>query len=387
MHRILYVSPFAHSISGPDQSLLSYLRYCDRSKYEPWIALPRRRSIFWDLFEQAGATIIPMPIEAISRTTNPSHISRMLLNYKRSVQMLKDLILSEGVALVHSNIETVLSGARAAYLTQRPSVHHFRNITSSRPRWIYKALTTFIGRHSTYIIANSKAVADVVGSVIAREKIIVIPNSVDNTAYEDNEAVFDLRKELAIGEEYRILATIGRIDPRKGYNHLISMAALLKKKGHKFRLLFVGDAQTEMERRYQKELKAKIEAQGLNSEVLLLGYRADVPKILKAIDVFVFASLSEGFGRVVLEAMAAAKPVVSVAVGGVPELVEDKTTGFLLSIHDPSCFAKAVSHLLSNPTEAALMGQAGYRKAVERFSAAAVAKEIEKVYSILLKEN
>ena len=130
-------------------------------------------------------------------------------------------------------------------------------------------------------------------------------------------------------------------------------------------LLFVGIADLQSGD-LQSELERQIGASGLRERVHLLGLRSDVPEILNAADVFVLGSDYEGNPLAVLEAMAAGKPIVSTAVGGVPELVEGGC-GLLVPPRDAQALSKAMGYMLESPEARKSMGEASARRAVERF--------------------
>jgi glycosyltransferase involved in cell wall biosynthesis len=109
------------------------------------------------------------------------------------------------------------------------------------------------------------------------------------------------------------------------------------------------------------ELERRIGALGLQERVHLLGLRSDIPKTLNAADVFVLSSNYEGNPLAVLEAMAAGKPMICTAVGGVPELVEDGKCGLLVSPRDARALSKAMRYMLESPEARKSMGEASAR--------------------------
>ena len=133
----------------------------------------------------------------------------------------------------------------------------------------------------------------------------------------------------------------------------------------------------------RSELERQIGASGLQGRVHLLGTRADVPEILNAADVFVLSSDYEGNPLSVMEAMAAGKPMICTAVGGVPELVEDGC-GLLVPPRDAQALSKAMSHVLENPSARKSMGERSARRAVERFDLRAMTEAYEALYKKLV---
>jgi glycosyltransferase involved in cell wall biosynthesis len=108
---------------------------------------------------------------------------------------------------------------------------------------------------------------------------------------------------------------------------------------------------------------------GLNGRVQLVGFHDDVPSFLSTLDVFAFASRSEGFGQVVIEAMAAGKPVVTSRIPSLTEIVTEGETGFLVNPDDPRTFAEAITWCLAHPKQADEMGRRGQERVYNYFSA------------------
>jgi glycosyltransferase involved in cell wall biosynthesis len=133
----------------------------------------------------------------------------------------------------------------------------------------------------------------------------------------------------------------------------------------------------------RSELERQISASGLQERVHLLGRRSDVPEILNAADVFVLSSDYEGNPLSVMEAMAAGKPMICTAVGGVPELVEDGC-GLLVPPLDAEALSEAMNLLLENPSARKSMGEKSARRAVERFDLRVMTEAYEDLYKELV---
>jgi glycosyltransferase involved in cell wall biosynthesis len=168
--------------------------------------------------------------------------------------------------------------------------------------------------------------------------------------------------------------TVARLDPQKGLHHLVSAAALVPEA----RLMVVGDGPE------RGALEARIAQLGLGDRVHLLGFRSDIPELLAGCDLFVLPSLFEGLPLSILEAMAAAKPVVATAIGGNDEAVVNGTTGVLVPPADPRALADAIRALLSDPERRRRFGEAGRRRAEDEFSATAMVRRVAAVYDELL---
>jgi glycosyltransferase involved in cell wall biosynthesis len=136
----------------------------------------------------------------------------------------------------------------------------------------------------------------------------------------------------------------------------------------------------------KSKLERQISALSLQERVHLLGQRSDIPELLNAADVFVLSSDYEGNPLAVLEAMAAGKPMISTAVGGVPELVEGGC-GLLVPPQDIKALARAMRHLLESPEARKSMGEASARRAVERFDLRVMTEAYEDLYRRLIMKS
>jgi glycosyltransferase involved in cell wall biosynthesis len=137
-------------------------------------------------------------------------------------------------------------------------------------------------------------------------------------------------------------------------------------------------------RGHRTHLERLIDRLGLGAHVTLVGFQGDVAAFLAGIDVFALASRAEGFGQVLLEAMAAGRPIVASRIAPFDEIVVDGSTGLLADPDNPDDFAAAIIRLLSRQDEAARMGDAGRRRARDVFPVSAMVDRTLKVYQRVL---
>ena len=162
---------------------------------------------------------------------------------------------------------------------------------------------------------------------------------------------------------------MGRLSIEKGVTYLIDALKELRAKQADIRLLIVGEGEE------RANLQARVQLLSLREAVTFLGERADARQIIGALDVLVLPSVTEGLPNVVLEAFAYKTPVVATAVGGVPELVKDGETGWLVPPRDPRALAQAILDALSNPEEARRRAENAYKHLLEHFT---VEKQVDK---------
>lgn len=205
-------------------------------------------------------------------------------------------------------------------------------------------------------------------------KIRLIPNGIPSPA---NGAGADVRTELGIEPGAPVLGVVCELRAQKALEVLFEAAALLLVEFPTLKVLVAGDGP---ERARLEEGARRL---GVADTVLFLGIRRDVPAVLTAVDVAVLSSDYEGSPLSVMEYMAAAKPVVSTRVGGVPELVQEDVHGLLVDPRDPEALAEAVARLLRDPALAKRLGAEGRKRQQREFSLEAMVGRIEDLYEEL----
>jgi len=206
----------------------------------------------------------------------------------------------------------------------------------------------------------------------------LVPNGVDLKRFAPRPASAALRAALGVPPSAPLAVSIGRHVPEKGYRHLVDAAAALERVRPGVHWILVGDGELRC------ELKARARQAGVEPRMHFTGWRDDVPDVLALADVFVLPSESEGFGRVLVEAMAMGRAVVATAVGGVSDVVVAGETGLLVPPADPPALAEAVRALLDDPTRAARFGAEGRARAESTFSLGAHVDGVERVYDEVL---
>lgn len=227
--------------------------------------------------------------------------------------------------------------------------------------------------------AVSRSVASRIGGSI--EHCTIIPFGVDIDQFESAAAA--TRRELGLQDDGNVIGTVCRlVEPKKGLRILLqAMAELAKRHGQPpCQLVIVGDGPA------RHELELLREQLGLSSWIVFAGSRRDIPRVLHALDAFVLPSLYEGFGIAILEAMAAGKPVIATAVGGIPEFVLSGETGLLVESGNVEALADAIDHLLNHPQQAQTMGDRGRARAQEQYRISEIVRRHEQVYTDCLTQ-
>jgi glycosyltransferase involved in cell wall biosynthesis len=187
-----------------------------------------------------------------------------------------------------------------------------------------------------------------------------------------------IRQDLGLAADDFVVGNVGRLAPQKGQRHLIAAMPLLLERVPSAHAIIAGGGDLES---YLRDLSLEV---GVADRVHVLGARADVPALTHAMDVFAMPSIWEGFGLVLLEAMAAGRPIVASRVATIPEVVEEGATGLLVPAGDPVALAEALASLAHDPERARLFGEAGRQRLRQRFSIEKMVGDTEMLYREVL---
>ncbi|MHC4190259.1 MAG: glycosyltransferase [Planctomycetota bacterium] len=213
---------------------------------------------------------------------------------------------------------------------------------------------------------------------VKEEKITVIYSAADRAPVTEKS---DLQERLGLKRDYRILGTVASLVERKGHRYLFEATVKVKEEFPQIKLLVVGEGPLK------KDLKKLAEKLSSENEIIFTGFRKDIPEILSILDVFVSASLKEGLGVSLLEAANYGLPIVATNAGGIPEVVEDGVTGFLVPPKDSEALAEKIIYLLSHPKEARKMGENGKERVRKNFSVEQMVNSYTKLYEGFIRQE
>ncbi len=230
------------------------------------------------------------------------------------------------------------------------------------------------------VVVAEKLRSQLVASGISDHKIVTIRNAI-NTGELPPDSGHLVRTRYALADTDFLVGVIGRFSPEKGHSYFIEALRQLVANHRQIKALLVGDGQEE------QALRDQVTRLGLDDHVIFTGYQEDVIPFIRAIDILVLPSLSEGMPNAALEAMACAKPVVATRVGGIPEVVVDGVTGLLVEAAQPGELAGAMIALMDDRGRAEAYGAAGMARVRNEFDPYVRAKKIMAVYHDLLGSN
>ena len=372
------------TITGPETRLLNLFGRVDPASFELHLLCllnPRGpRPVFDDaLWRQAVGGRHRLHLIQMAHAFSPA-----------DAFALRAIVQREGIHLIatHDARSNVIGlGTARAY--QRPTIafaHGWVNWAHrlSKAR-LYAALEALAIRLADRVVVASRAMRDdLLRRGIPAEKIRHIPHGVDTDRFrpEGNGSV--VRRELGIPPDAPLIGTVGRLQPWKGHRYFLEAARAILEARPAARFLVVGDITSAADRAYRDEVQRLSDHLGLRGRCLFVGTRTDIPDVMRALDVFLLSSVREPFGWVLLEAQACGTPVVSFAVDGTPEALEDGTTGLLVPPRDSAALAQAALRVLEDRSLRRAMGRAGRRWVSERFSIDAMVGATEALYRELL---
>lgn len=270
-------------------------------------------------------------------------------------------------------------GARAAGVPVVATVHG-RSYYADRLR---RRLAYRLVSRAAVMVAVSddvrRFIVDRTGVVPARVR--VIHNGIGAADAVPPEACARVRAALGLGVGDRVVTSVGSLYAVKGHRYLVEAAPSILAACPSAVLLLAGRGDRE------SSLRAQARRLGIEGRIRFLGLRHDVPEILAITDVFVLPSLSEGLSIALLEAMAAARPVVATRVGGNPELIESGESGLLVPSGDARALGTAVIDLLTHSDKARVLGQRALTRVRTRFAITTMIEQYTAIYDAIVSRH
>ncbi|MBE9076335.1 glycosyltransferase [Romeria aff. gracilis LEGE 07310] len=323
---------------------------------------------------------IPVKILA-DQTLNVQKASGLLAVFK-SLNRLIPLItavtqLSKGFDLVYANTQKALVvGAIASFVNGRPLVYHLHDIVSpDHFSSTNRRIIITLANRAALIIANSQASRDAFIAAGGRaDTIQIVYNGFRLESYQISAPQQSVICNSFVLNDKFVIGHFSRLAPWKGQHILIKALAHCSEKAV---ALIVGDALFG-EDDYATYLHCLVKNLNLQHRVHFLGFRSDVPALMKACDLIAHTSTApEPFGRVIVEAMLCNRPVVAAGAGGAVELIEQGRTGWLTPPSDVPKLADIITTVYTQPEIARAIAQKGYLQAQQRFNLANTNEKIE----------
>jgi glycosyltransferase involved in cell wall biosynthesis len=291
------------------------------------------------------------------------------------------MIRQQRIDLVHTNVRLGhdREGILAAQLADIPCVCHVRDF--EQLNWFDRKLADRVDAF-IYISEAVQRCHLEAGVPLTRGRIL--HNAVDTSAFYEAADVHSTRHGLGLSDDELAVGLVGRLERWKGHEVFLQAMAAVKETVPCAKGVIIGDP-VPYDPLYGDELSALRDKLGLADNVLLRGFQQDIRAVMSGLDVVVLASTSpEPFGRVLIEAMAAGKPVIATDAGATREIIEDGVHGLIVEPGEARGLAKAIVKLCTDRQWAVAMGRNGLERVRKRFSIQQHVAAIENLYCELL---
>lgn len=381
--RILYVNHTGH-VSGAERVLINTLRTLDQRRFEPIVACPSYGGLAEEV-DRLGVKSIPMPLIQARFAWRPDKLLLSVSTIADAVRALRDTIRTVGPHLIHANsVRAGIVSTLAAAGTRTPVIWHVHDILPQHLLSTGVRSLVFCARH-THVIAVSNATGRRFrGHFPIAGKIRIIHNGIELDQFAGSTSsrrVF--REKLGLSDEDFLVCAIGQICERKGLLGLVDAVRRSLAEVPNIHLAIVGRVVFQHEAGYLDNLLDAVRAWGIEDHVHFYGEVRDVPGVLHSSDLMVLNSRDEPFGLVVVEAMASGTPVLATRVGGIPEIIEETSNGWLVEPGDSSELAVRLVELSENRSELRRVAERALHITCPKFSLDRYKGELESLYVAL----
>ena len=368
--RLMYlIAP--SSYAGAERVVASIVRNLDREKYEITVGMfmnpLRPANDFLRDIERTGCRVMVIEL-------------RRVFEWRQFRELLD--VLSEGrIQILHTHsYRSDILGLLAAKRLGMPIV---TTLHGWHPQGAKMHLYAFCERMAfkyfdRIIVVSEELRRRMVSFGIPAERLRKIRNAIDTGAYSMNHPTNAFREEYGIGNDTKLVGTIGRLSPEKGLGDFLIAGRHVLRQQPQVKFVIAGDGPEK------KPLKEMAEELGIENHVIFCGHRRDVATIYNALDIFVLSSFTEGLPIALLEAAFYAKPIIATSVGGIPEVIENNKTGILVSAHDPIQLGDRISELLSDGGRAKTLGVAAKCRIESEFDCKSWIRAIDDLYEEVL---
>jgi len=320
---------------------------------------------------EAGVSVEIMPSSSgLHAVKRESRIRSLLASIPAVLSLVRRVAKkAKGYDVIYANSQKAfVVAALSSMICRRPVIWHLRDILDSEhfSNTTRKAVIFLANYRANKVITNSKA-TEKAFHVAGGDKGItdVIYNAIDPGPFEiKNLSVINCIRNSLVPNNTLLVGVFGRLAEWKGQHILIE--AMKDLTG--IHAVIIGGGLFG-EEKYEDQLKEQVINSGLQDRVHFLGFRSDIPELMKAMDIIVHTSIApEPFGRVVVEGMLAERPVIASRAGGVLEIIDENKTGLLVNPGSPTELARAIKRLINDQDLSRRLAEEAKQEALARFS-------------------
>jgi glycosyltransferase involved in cell wall biosynthesis len=384
--RVLHIITRMIIGGAQENTLLSVEGLARLPEYEVTLASGVDRGLEGELLTRARQSVRLIVVPELCRRINP--LSDLLAGWK-----LYRLIRRGRYHIVHTHASKAgVLGRLAAKLAGTPIIVHTLHslVFHEYQPWIvnrlWRAVKKLCAPLTDHFISVSRLIGEkaLAAGIGAPERFSTIYSGMELDWFLQAEAdPRAARRALGIAEDAPVVGKIARLFPLKGHEQLLDAAPAIVARHPQVRFLLIGDGVL------YEQLRERARALGVLDHVVFAGLvpRERIPQMLAAMDVLAHTSLREGLARVLPQALAMGKPVVSFDLDGAPEVVIPEQTGYLVRPGDTAGLAEAISRLLDDPRLRARLGAAGRQLVDPTFRAETMVSQIAAAYARLLAQH
>lgn len=301
----------------------------------------------------------------------PASIARLALVFRREkVQVIN----------THSSRDSYIAGI-AARIARVPLLIRSRHIDVEYPNISISRLAYSVLPHAITTTSDRISQKLIKTFNLSPERVITIPTGIDLSQFRPTDASA-LRSELLLPGKSELCGIIAVLRSWKGHRVLFEAASKLVQLNPKWQLVVVGDGPL------RNQLTSEIEKLDLTAHIKLVGHRNDIPMVLNALDCVVLPSLRhEGIPQAILQAHACGIPVIGTSVGGIPEVIEEDQTGYLVDPNDSHALIEGFQEMWRDPEKATSMARAAQQQAQKNYGLNTMCEKTENVIAHFFEHN
>lgn len=348
---------------GAERQVFELVTRLDRKEILPMVVTYEPDTEYRAMLEAAGIEVIALDKSGLKEPLTLMRLARIIRS--RRIDLVHSwLFPANWRAIVASR----LAGTRAVICATRS--------TSTAMSRRLRIMNGFALRNARVVLANASAVADDISenSGISRGSIRVILNGVDTSVFSPGGSPLRAGWLSGAGDGARLVGFVGGFRKAKDPCLFVRVAAEVARRSPSTRFVMVGDGVL------RREVESAVREHGMEDRLVLAGQRPDMPEVFRALDTLVITSYREGCCNAILEAMATGVPVVATAVGGNPDIVTHRETGWLFPYGDAAAGAEGILALISDPELRARLAANGLERALRDFSIGAMVSATTRMY-------